>query len=123
MPKLRPFSAERDGMVVDLVVDQSLPTATVTSRTPFEAVVDGAGYGGGLILFVDEGRLSALEYWWVTVDKPDEFPPTSAIGSPASPRRGHSARHAHRHERARCAARADVRVQRLAVVARVRPRD
>ncbi|HEY2043426.1 MAG TPA: hypothetical protein VGH11_12185 [Jatrophihabitans sp.] len=75
-------SAERDGLIVDLVVDRSLPTAIVTSRTPVEAVVDGAGYDGGLILFVDDGRLSALEYWWVTEDRPNEFPPATAIGSP-----------------------------------------
>jgi hypothetical protein len=48
-------------------------------------VVDNDGYDGGLILFVDGGRLSALEYWWVTEDRPDEFPPSSAIGSPVIP--------------------------------------
>ena len=78
-------SADRDGMVLDLVVDQALPTANVTRRNPVEAVVDGDGYDGGLILFVDEGRLSALEYWWVTDDRPDGFPPLSAIGSPVIP--------------------------------------
>lgn len=37
---------------------------------------------GGLILFVDDGQLSALEYWWVTEEMPDVFPPMSAVGKP-----------------------------------------
>jgi hypothetical protein len=40
------------------------------------------GYDGGLILNVDEGRLSGLENWWVTQDEPDDFPPISAVGRP-----------------------------------------
>ena len=74
--------ASNDGMVVDLVVDRALPTATVVHRVPVQAVVDGADYDGGLILYVEEGRLSGLEYWWVTEDKPDDFPPASAVGRP-----------------------------------------
>jgi hypothetical protein len=54
----------------------------VVGRTPVQAVVVGDGYDGGLLLFVDEGQLSALEYWWVTEEKPDVFPPLSAIGKP-----------------------------------------
>ncbi len=76
------MSVQRDGMVVDLVVSEGLPNASVVSRTPVQAVVDGDGYDGGLLLFVDDGRLSALEYWWVTEEVPDEFPPASAIGPP-----------------------------------------
>jgi hypothetical protein len=74
--------ASNDGMVVDLVVDHLLPTAAVGHRVPVQAVVDGAGYDGGLILYMAEGRLSGLEYWWVTEDKPDDFPPVSAVGRP-----------------------------------------
>ncbi|CAN7266400.1 hypothetical protein [Knoellia sp. LjRoot47] len=59
-------SASREGMIIDLWVSADSPRATVTSRTPVQAVVDGEGYDGGLLLFVDDGRLSALEYWWVT---------------------------------------------------------
>jgi hypothetical protein len=78
----RSVTAEREGMVFDLVVQESVPRATVVSRTPVQAVVDGDGYDGGVLLFVDDGRLSALEYWWVTEEKPDLFPPLSAVGQP-----------------------------------------
>ena len=74
--------ASNDGMVVDLVVNRALPTAAVVHRVPVQAVVDGADYDGGLILYVEEGRLYGLEYWWVTEDKPDDFPPVSAVGRP-----------------------------------------
>jgi hypothetical protein len=36
----------------------------------------------GLILFVEEGRLSGLEYWWTSDHKPADFPPATAIGEP-----------------------------------------
>jgi hypothetical protein len=75
-------SAERDGMIIDLIVSSGRPRATVLSRTPVQAVVDGDGYDGGLLLFVDDGQLSALEYWWVTEERPDVFPPPSAVGRP-----------------------------------------
>jgi hypothetical protein len=75
-------SAEREGMFIDLVVNAGLPPASVVSRTPVQAAVDGGGYDGGVLLFVDGGRLSALEYWWVTEQKPDALPPRSAIGQP-----------------------------------------
>jgi hypothetical protein len=78
--------AASDSLVVDLVVDDSLPKAVVSRRVPVEAAVNGAGYLGGLILFVDDGRLSALEYWWVTQEAPDGFPPASAIGTPLAAR-------------------------------------
>ena len=57
------------------------PRASVASGTPVQAVVDGDGYDGGVLLFV-HGRLSALEYWWVTEEKPDVFPPLSVVGQP-----------------------------------------
>ncbi len=74
--------AANDTLVVDLIVDRSLPKAVVSHRVPVEAAVDGAGYVGGLILYVDDGRLSALEYWWVTEEAPDGFPPAAAISTP-----------------------------------------
>lgn len=74
--------ADREGLIIDLVVDPSQPRADVIQRTPVHAVVDGDGYDGGLLLFVDDGTLSALEYWWVTEDPPSEFPPLSAVGRP-----------------------------------------
>jgi hypothetical protein len=36
------------------------------------------------MLWVDDGRLSALEYWWVTDEKPEGFPPASSIGVPVA---------------------------------------
>ena len=79
-------SAEREGMIVDLIVSAEDPRATVVNRTPVQAVVDGDGYDGGLLLFVDDGRLSALEYWWVTEDRPDVLPPLTAFGAPIASR-------------------------------------
>jgi hypothetical protein len=73
---------EGEGMVVGLLVDEGLPAAQVVGRTPVQAVVDGDGYDGGLLLFVDDGQLSALEYWWVTEEMPSVFPPVSAVGKP-----------------------------------------
>jgi hypothetical protein len=77
-------SAEREGMIIDLIVSEALPRATVVSRTPVQAVVDGDRHDGGLLLFVDDGALSALEYWWVTEEEPDVFPPLSAVGAPTT---------------------------------------
>ena len=75
-------SAEREGTIIDLIVSAKSLPATVISRTPVQADVDGDGYDGGLLLFVDDGRLSALEYWWVTEEQPDLMPPRTAIGAP-----------------------------------------
>jgi hypothetical protein len=76
-------SVEREGMIIDLIVTEETPrAAAVINRTPVQAVVDGDGYDGGLHLFVDDGRLSALEYWWVTEERPDVMPPLAAIGAP-----------------------------------------
>ena len=78
----RSVTADREGMIIDLIVGDELPRAEVLSRTPVQAVVDGDGYDGGLLLFVDDGQLSALEYWWVTEEKPSMLPPLSAVGRP-----------------------------------------
>lgn len=78
----RSVSADREGMIIDLIVSDAVPRAPVVSRTPVQAVVDGDGYDGGLLLLVNDGRLSALEYWWVTEEKPGVFPPISAVGPP-----------------------------------------
>ncbi len=69
-------------MIIDLIASEAGPRAAVISRTPVQAVVEGDGYVGGLLLFVDDGRLSALEYWWVTEERPDFMPPLSVIGTP-----------------------------------------
>ena len=75
-------TARREGLIIDLVVEPGTPKAKVLARVPVQAVVDGDGYDGGLLLYVDEGSLSGLEYWWVTEDPPAAMPPLSAIGSP-----------------------------------------
>ncbi len=85
-PELRVQANSVEGlgekMIVELIVDQALPKAIVVGRVPVQAVVAGDGYDGGLLLFVDDGRLSALEYWWVTEDMPAAFPPIEAVGAP-----------------------------------------
>lgn len=80
-------SAEREGMMLNLAVSGESARATVVNRTPVQAVVDGDGYDGGLLLFVDDGRLSALEYWWVTEEPPDVMPPLTAVGAPIASKR------------------------------------
>jgi hypothetical protein len=59
---------------VGFTVEDVAPVAEVVSRVPIEADVLG-GQGGGLILFVNEGRISSLEYWSVDDERPTEFPP------------------------------------------------
>lgn len=61
---------------IDLAVDETV--AEVESRVAVD--VDVAD--GGLILFVDEGRLSGLEYWSVADETPVEFLPPH--GNPGS---------------------------------------
>jgi hypothetical protein len=76
--------ANGSGLIIDLVTDPSSPQASVTSRIPVEAAVEDEGGvpSNGLILFVHDGRLSALEYWWTTDEMPDAFPPPHRIGAP-----------------------------------------
>lgn len=63
---------------VDLVVQDDAPLATVTTRTPVNAEVDGV-LGGGLIVFVVEGRLSGLEYYSAEDEKPSVLPALEQI--------------------------------------------
>ena len=63
---------------VDLVVGDDVPLAVVTSRTPVNAVVDDV-VGGGLIVFVDDGRLSGLEFYAAADPMPREFPTLEQI--------------------------------------------
>ena len=59
---------------IDLAVDDAAPVADVDGRVAVD--VDVAD--GGLIVFVDDGRLSGLEYWSVG-ETPAEFPPPDTI--------------------------------------------
>jgi hypothetical protein len=63
---------------VDLVVEGDVPFAHVTSRTPVNAEVEGV-LGGGLIVFVDHGRLSGLEFYSVEDRTPPVFPDLDRI--------------------------------------------
>lgn len=58
---------------IDLVVEGDVPLAKVVSRTPANAEVDGV-LGGGLVVFVDDGRLSGLEYYWAEDAVPGTWP-------------------------------------------------
>jgi hypothetical protein len=58
---------------VDLVVEGDVQRAPVTSGTPVNAEVDGV-LGGGLIVFVNNGRLSGLEYYSVEEQNPSDWP-------------------------------------------------
>ena len=77
----RTARVEGRGLIVSLVVDRSLPRAEVASRVPVGApVTDGEGNENGLLLFVEDGRLSTLEYWWTSDEKPKGFPAAHLIG-------------------------------------------
>jgi len=68
-------------LTIGLIVDGS-SRSHVLDRIPVRADVDGDGYHGGLLLFVDQGQMSKLQYWWDTKIAPPTFPPLSAIGKP-----------------------------------------
>ncbi len=74
--------AEGDGLIIDLVVDERLPEARSAivppSRRVFMTVTRWvASFSSSM-----GGRLSALEYWWTSDQKPRQFPRASAIGDP-----------------------------------------
>jgi hypothetical protein len=61
---------------IDLQVDRTLPLATVAEAP---VAIEADAPGGGLIVFVEHGRLSCLEYWTVEDEPPAEFPPAGQI--------------------------------------------
>jgi len=61
---------------INLEVDRTLPVAEVAD-TP--VAVEAGVPGGGLIVFVADGRLSCLEYWGTEDEPPAEFPPPGQI--------------------------------------------
>lgn len=63
---------------VNLEVRGDVPVAEVTSRTPINADVEGDP-GGGMIVFVDDGLLSCLEYYGVDDSPPAAFPDPSLV--------------------------------------------
>ncbi|MGW4126292.1 hypothetical protein [Nocardia sp. NPDC004711] len=60
---------------IDLMVGPSAPTAPNVANPVIEAVTDD----GGILLFVQEGKLTGLEYYSLTDDTPDQFPPPDRI--------------------------------------------
>ncbi|EOD64364.1 hypothetical protein [Amycolatopsis vancoresmycina] len=60
---------------IDLEVDETTPSAPLKNSVAIEADAPG----GGLIVFVDDGRLSCLEYWTTADEPPAEFPPAGKI--------------------------------------------
>ncbi|MFB9683022.1 hypothetical protein [Amycolatopsis plumensis] len=60
---------------IDLVVNEATPRAPLRKSVAVEADVPG----GGLIVFVDGGRLSCLEYWTFEDRPATEFPPPAQI--------------------------------------------
>jgi hypothetical protein len=67
---------------IDIAVPESAPRAHIPDGpVPVAAhVIDGEGsYLGELLVWVAGGRVSALEYSWVTDEPPDKLPETSWI--------------------------------------------
>jgi hypothetical protein len=60
---------------VGLTVSETAPVAEVEGRV----AVDADAPDGGLIVFVDEGRLSWFEYWSIGDRAPAGFPPPDEI--------------------------------------------
>jgi hypothetical protein len=63
---------------IDIKVSDDVDRAVVQSETPVDANVDGIP-GAGLIVFVRDGRLSCLEYYFSEDPPPNDFPPTDLI--------------------------------------------
>ncbi|MEV4057415.1 hypothetical protein AB0J55_39955 [Amycolatopsis sp. NPDC049688] len=61
---------------INLQVDRTLPVAAVADDP---VAIEADAPGGGLIVFVDDGRLSCLEYWTTADEPPAEFPPPGRI--------------------------------------------
>lgn len=75
-------AAGSDGPSIDLVVSDSAPRAPLADGPlPITAdVVDAhEQYVGELLLWIEDGRLSALEFAWVTDEPPTTLPPLSSI--------------------------------------------
>ncbi|MDI1462493.1 hypothetical protein QEZ54_16095 [Catellatospora sp. KI3] len=74
--------ADGDGPSIDLVVPESAPAAPLADGlVPVDAAVTGpdGGFAGELLLWLQDGRLAALEYAWVTDEAPVALPAVSEI--------------------------------------------
>ena len=61
---------------INLAVDRTLPVAAVADDP---VAVEADAPDGGLIVFVEDGRLSCLEYWTTAGESPAGFPPAGQI--------------------------------------------
>lgn len=66
---------------VDIMVGETSPAVPGRVRSPItRTVIDDSGVAIGFVmLWVEEGRISALEYAWVTDDPPTVLPPNEWI--------------------------------------------
>jgi hypothetical protein len=65
---------------LDLRVPESVPRSTFREgHVPVRALVGADDPEGELLLWVKDGRLSALEYAWYTDEEPTEFPSPDVI--------------------------------------------
>jgi hypothetical protein len=66
---------------VDLhVPDDSPPCDDLPSPLSFPIEDDAGTFTGWLLVWLEHGRLSALEHAWVTDEQPTELPPARQIG-------------------------------------------
>lgn len=68
---------EKDSPSVDFVRTKNVPKTPLTSRVfPVEAEVHdkNGAVVGGIVIWVEAGYVSSLEYWWTTDDPPTELP-------------------------------------------------
>jgi hypothetical protein len=66
---------------IDLTVGETVPAAPGRVMSPIHRLVqdDSGTEIGFILLWIDSGRLSALEYAWFTDDAPTELPPDEWI--------------------------------------------
>jgi hypothetical protein len=66
---------------IDLhVPDDSPPCDNLPSPLSFPIADDAGTFTGWLLVWLEHGRLSALEHAWVTDEQPTELPPARQIG-------------------------------------------
>lgn len=66
---------------IDLHVPDDVPPYEASSSPLSFGVVDEVGaFTGWLLVWLENGRLAALEYAWVTDEPPAELPPPQHIG-------------------------------------------
>jgi hypothetical protein len=66
---------------IEISVGETSPAITLPLTSPIERqVVDEVGtVTGWVLLWIEAGRISGLEYAWVTDDPPTDWPPSDRI--------------------------------------------